>query len=805
MVKKVLLIEELQSDWHQKGRQEGYVNPDSELENAIKTNQDLLNILYGQYQEMDNRYQNRKDVIDKANRKLERARDDYKLFEEQIKDKNVLESLKAEVDKLEQSREELRKEIVAILDDRDEVKSQIYKLKYDIIQLEEIKYTVDDGIPDAPLKESITDFLIKQAIKDAVEGGYDYIAWTTGIQQADRYSLRKVIDELEVLVNPTTKTYEVYAKKDGITQQHLENLTEAQLADTLGKEIASKIVKDAKPIYSNFGDVNEPLQLKTYKDLELETGGEFHKKLYNNYVPRMLKKYGKKWGLTPEMIDIRAGINNRDYLRVLDDEQLITIGTQLGLNDVVNTFAEDDDFNNPEWDMKAFAEKRNNLIDAILGASFTQPSIPVTPQMIEEVMTQGQPLFQLKELPQTNGNLLAMHNITEGKLKSALKLDGFPMASLAVTTIDQPLSDFGEISLLFKKDTIDPKRTTNRVFGADVYSPRFPSPKYKMIYNNEVWGKFRAAEKQSGLSLYQLEADFNMGQPGHENRLMKYTYMNEKGIELDFTSANDIWDRHRIVDDAFNSNNLYDDEYRSWADNQLEQGTNPVFWDRKANKEIPMTLDNALKLMKREEVRGGEGGQYSGALRALATREFTSIKDIKANIDLIVDTDTFEEAKADAEYMQKEAEQILQKYSNYSRMYDEVYSMLNNYFKYGSGIEAMQKGLNAIDSKMYGNMELEDLTKLVEYADWLRDMPTEYFEAKLRRIVGINEIQAVIAPETISPELEQMLKDKGIHLIEKYHPDEDRQQAMDRVLRQNDVSFQLKEADTATNECFSFI
>ena len=28
-----------------------------------------------------------------------------------------------------------------------------------------------------------------------------------------------------------------------------------------------------------------------------------------------------------------------------------------------------------------------------------QPSIPVTPQMIEDVMTQGQPLFQLKEVP----------------------------------------------------------------------------------------------------------------------------------------------------------------------------------------------------------------------------------------------------------------------------------------------------------------------------------------------------------------------------------------------------------------------
>ena len=76
--------------------------------------------------------------------------------------------------------------------------------------------------------------------------------------------------------------------------------------------------------------------------------------------------------------------------------------------------------------------------------------------MIEDVLTNGQPLFQLKEVPETNGNLVAIHNLTEDNLRSAIMLGGFPMRCIDVTTIDYEHSRYGVISLLLNKNSIDP-------------------------------------------------------------------------------------------------------------------------------------------------------------------------------------------------------------------------------------------------------------------------------------------------------------------------------------------------------------
>ena len=74
---------------------------------------------------------------------------------------------------------ELKKEAQELLDKYWEYETITKDIFEEIYNLE-LNLEVVDGIPDAPLKESLQTFLIKQAIKDAVEGGYDTIAWTTG-------------------------------------------------------------------------------------------------------------------------------------------------------------------------------------------------------------------------------------------------------------------------------------------------------------------------------------------------------------------------------------------------------------------------------------------------------------------------------------------------------------------------------------------------------------------------------------------------------------------------------------------------
>lgn len=92
--------------------------------------------------------------------------------------------------------------------------------------------------------------------------------------------------------------------------------------------------------------------------------------------------------------------------------------------------------------------------------------------------------FTLSDRVEQTKNLVAVHNLTEDKLLSTLKLGGFPMPSIAVTKSDIPHTNFGEISLVFGRDTIDPKANRkNAVYSADAWTPTFPKVEYEADSN----------------------------------------------------------------------------------------------------------------------------------------------------------------------------------------------------------------------------------------------------------------------------------------------------------------------------------
>lgn len=94
--------------------------------------------------------------------------------------------------------------------------------------------------------------------------------------------------------------------------------------------------------------------------------------------------------------------------------------------------------------------------------------------------------FSLKEPIEETKDLIAVHNLTGEKLRKLLDLQGIPMPSIAITKSDATAEDFGEISLVFRKDTIDPADARNKVFDADAWTPMFP------MLDKEEYGKTRA-------------------------------------------------------------------------------------------------------------------------------------------------------------------------------------------------------------------------------------------------------------------------------------------------------------------------
>lgn len=92
----------------------------------------------------------------------------------------------------------------------------------------------------------------------------------------------------------------------------------------------------------------------------------------------------------------------------------------------------------------------------------------------------GNTRFSMKSAVEDNGTLLALHNMTEDKLRSALRLGGFPMPSIAVTRADIPHTNFGDITLVMSRQTVDPRANRrNTVYSADAWTPTFPAIEYE--------------------------------------------------------------------------------------------------------------------------------------------------------------------------------------------------------------------------------------------------------------------------------------------------------------------------------------
>ena len=88
--------------------------------------------------------------------------------------------------------------------------------------------------------------------------------------------------------------------------------------------------------------------------------------------------------------------------------------------------------------------------------------------------------FSLSEPVEQKKDLVALHNLTADKLAKSLELGGMPMPSLAITKADIPHSNFGDITLIFGRETIDPKANKkNKVYSADAWTPVFPRVEYE--------------------------------------------------------------------------------------------------------------------------------------------------------------------------------------------------------------------------------------------------------------------------------------------------------------------------------------
>ena len=209
-----------------------------------------------------------------------------------------------------------------------------------------LKYLSNEGAPTHPLLKNWQELALKNALKKAVDGGYDYIAWTTGEQQAERYDLSKQVDTLQYR-KAENGTYEINIEKDGKTLGAWENIKPEEVEKYAGKQVAEKILKgEGEPtkIYDENSKKTRISQgIRTLKGLDLKIGGEWAKNLYDKQIPNILKDLTKgeieninlgtstkkgKGGLQGPELDIRE--LNQPALLITPEIRMRVIGQPIG-------------------------------------------------------------------------------------------------------------------------------------------------------------------------------------------------------------------------------------------------------------------------------------------------------------------------------------------------------------------------------------------------------------------------------------------------------------------------------------------
>lgn len=184
--------------------------------------------------------------------------------------------------------------------------------------------------------------------------------------------------------------------------------------------------------------------------------------------------------------------------------------------------------------------------------------------------------FSMKSPVEQTDTLIALHNLTESKLLGDLRLGGFPMPSIAVTRMDIPHTNFGDITLVMDRRSIDPRANRrNVVYSADAWTPTFPQVEYAAdaTVERRISGRLNSLSRQIDemfrQELYRVSYDMEdlLNRYGGETGLvehamdnygLKAAYLEEQGHHIAAVTT------QREADRGYNPDRA--DKYQAVAD-----------------------------------------------------------------------------------------------------------------------------------------------------------------------------------------------------------------------------------------------
>lgn len=346
--RKVMFLEEVQSDWHEQGRKRGYESPEREAEAAeIEKRNKERRGRYGQALSSFN------DILHKVAKEVTSTEQEMK---EAIQDYN----------------DGTGTALGVLLENNPEV---VAARKF-LIDNSEFSYETPLvlNVPSAPFKKTWHEFAMRRALQMAVEGGYDAIGWTIGDQQNARYGKERTVGG--VSYDPVDKNlYYLIYKTDHTEGENwepavLREVEPEEIPKFIGRELAKALL--SSPVEEVGGD-NPSHQIVDEKGIRV--GGFGMRGFYDD----MLVKYANKLG--------KLG-------KARVEDGVIDYGTAFADDDVQIEYNEEEDV----FQVIAVA-KGGPVAEGRTMAEATQKALAmhelvITPALADYVRGQGLELFQ---------------------------------------------------------------------------------------------------------------------------------------------------------------------------------------------------------------------------------------------------------------------------------------------------------------------------------------------------------------------------------------------------------------------------
>jgi hypothetical protein len=230
--KKILLVDEIQSDWHQEGRKKGY-KEEPKKSWLVKKPGDKVHGSYDSEEEAANAMQS-----------LARAYGE--------------------------------------------------EPRYLGLSIEEgVAPDYSGAVPDAPFKKNWHELAMKRVLDYAAENGYDSIAITPGAEQAKRYDLSKHLNEINYGKNQDGTFSLTAVDKRGKPALNESSLSESEIESMVGRDLAQRIFAGEGNDFP-VGSISEGK--KSLSGLDLVVGGEGKQVLYDTMLPKYLNTFGSPYG-----------------------------------------------------------------------------------------------------------------------------------------------------------------------------------------------------------------------------------------------------------------------------------------------------------------------------------------------------------------------------------------------------------------------------------------------------------------------------------------------------------------------------